>query len=213
MKILMGLLFLSLNVTLAADQTADKVLAQFLKIPKPDNKSSEFQHWTYNMAGMDAIYCWSILNKNTPFPEALKKFRSTKALTHASASESQTLPFCQSIAEKGFQPVCTHSVPLSKDLKNRRTDLPLDYLQVPKNKPLSIEGTIGCYANDTQLQKQTYVGPLTAVWAVKPTMQSIMTPSGAKMLEVGTVIVTAPGTKGLDGKEYSEPKLTVVISE
>ena len=126
--------------------------------------------------------------------------------------ENKNLKLCQSLATQGIKPICTHSTLWAKNVK-RRTDLPLDYLQVHKNTPLVVEGTLGCYLNLEQVDKQIYAGSLSASWSEKAAMKTINLSSGPKNMESGTVIITAPHVPGLDGNEYQEPRMAIIVAD
>lgn len=201
-----------LSLALTQDEIADKVISQFSKLPVPNKSANTFEKWSYDTSGLAAIHCWQSLKKGSAIPVILKSFKPTMDGSWRSPENKTTLKLCESLANKGIKPICTHSILWAKNVK-RRPDLPLDYLQVYKNKPLEIEGTLGCYLNVDQVDKQIYAGSLLATWSEKPVMKSINLADGPKNLEAGTLIITAPHVFGLNGNDYREPRLTIVISE
>jgi hypothetical protein len=156
-------LFLSPEVSLALgpEEAVNKAVAQFAKLKVPGKGAHEFEKWTYDISGFTVLHCWHFVKKKGPFPKLLEDFKVTAAGTWTSPVKQKSLKLCQSIAEKGIDPICTHSTLWVKNVKRQR-DFPLDYLQVYKNKPIEIEGNLGCYLNADQIDKQNYIGPVSA---------------------------------------------------
>lgn len=195
----------------AVVDSAEKIAKEFSTMEKPNKKANEFDHWKYNTMAQAAAHCWVKFKKILPTPQKLAKYRPTKAGTFSLPGMSEDLKFCESLAIKGLKPVCTSSTLWVKDVK-RRSDLPLDYLQVYKDKPVVVEGVIKCYLNQDQIGMQTYVGPITAEWKEKPSFKTLNTATGPKSVEFGTLMITAPNVPGIDGlSTYSEPRLAVVV--
>jgi hypothetical protein len=200
--------FSSLNR--ADELTLDKLAAQFSKINKPDKASSAFEHWKYNTFAQTILFCWGIEKSKKKMPEVLSKYSPTAAGSFSLPALKDKGKFCKSLAEKPLAPFCTAGTFWAKDVK-RRNDLPLDYVQVSKKKELKIEGSLKCFLNKDQMNEQPYIGPLTAEWAVPSKSQSINTPSGPKTLEVGTVMIKAPGVLNFNQQPFSEIRMAVVI--
>lgn len=198
------------NTAVVVD-SAEKIAKEFSNLEKPTKKSTEFDHWKYNVMGQSAGYCWSKLKKNLPKPQKLSKYRPTKAGTFILPNTNEDLKFCESLANKGLKPVCTSSTLWVRDVK-RKNDLPLDYLQVNKDKPVVVEGVIKCYLNQDQISMQTYVGPIKAEWKEKPSLKTLNTATGPKSVEFGTMMITAPNVPYIDGvSTYAEPKLAIIV--
>lgn len=207
-----GLLSPALSQTPSPLNVAEKVALEFSKLKVPGKSENSFEHWTYNTALFSTTHCWMTLIKGVQLPKVLVNSKVTTPGTWSQPSTKDNLKTCQSLADKGIKPVCTYSTLWIKNVK-RQTDLPLNYLQVYKNKPIEVEGTLSCSLNSDQLNMQTYAGPLLGVWSEMPNMKSIQFPNGPRNLEAGTIMVTAPHAVNLMGKTYTEPRMTIVIAE
>lgn len=186
-----------------------KLTTQFSKMAKPDKNSSAFDHWKYNTFAQTVIFCWNLENKKTKPPEALNRYAPTAAGSFSLPVMKDTAKFCKSLADKPLAPFCVSGTFWAKDIK-RRNDLPLDYIQVGKKKALNVEGSLKCFLNKDQMNEQPYIGPLKAEWAVPAKSQNINTLSGTKKLEVGTIMITAPGVVNMNQQPFSEIRMGVV---
>lgn len=202
--------FPAVALALSPGEIAEKVVSHYSKLPVPGESANEFEKWTYDISAFSAIHCWQSLKKDSAPPPIFKR-GPIRAGTWHLPGKNETAKICQSLADKGISPVCTHSTLWAKGVK-RQTDLPLVYLQVYKGKPLEIEGVLSCYLNSDRIGEQSYVGPLSATWIQQPTMTTINLRGGSKNLETGTVMITAPHVPGFDGKEYREIRRAVLIS-
>lgn len=207
--VLFSCIFIS-SINHADELTLDKLTTQFSKINKPDKSSPAFEHWKYNTFAQTILFCWGLEKTKKKMPAVLSKYSPTAAGSFSLPTVKDTAKFCKSLVEKPLAPFCTSGVFWAKDVK-RRNDLPLDYIQVSKKKELKVEGSLKCFLNKDQMNEQPYIGPLTAEWAVKAKSQSINTPTGAKTLEAGTIMIKAPGVLNLNQQPFSEIRMAVVI--
>lgn len=191
---------------------AEKIFSHFSKLPQPKDNASEFEHWTYSTALFSTIDCWQNLNSSAPLPKLLSVSKPTQGGVWSLPSATETLKFCQSLAEHGIKPVCTNSFALAKGVE-RKPGLPSDYIQVYEVDPLQIEGTLSCYLTPDRIGKQEFAGKLNATWIEKPRIQKINFSNGPMDLMVGTIMISLPQAPGLNGQMYQEPKMAVVISK
>lgn len=205
----LSIILLATTAAYADEVTLDKLAVQFAKIAKPDKKSSAFEHWKYNTFAQTILFCWGQEKKKKKMPDSLARYAPTSAGSFSLPTVKDTGVFCKSLAEKPLAPFCTTGIFWAKDVK-RRNDLPLDYVQVAKKKELKIEGSLKCFLNKDQMNEQPYIGPLNAEWATPAKSQSINTPAGPKTLDVGTIMITAPGVLNSQQQPFSEIRMGVI---
>lgn len=187
----------------------DQIIAQFSKLTKPSKTSSSYEHWKYNTYAQSALFCWAKMNKGKKAPDILEKYVPTTAGSFALPAVKDDRQFCKSLGEKPLAPYCVSGLFWAKGVK-RRTDLPLDYIQLAKSKPIEIEGTLKCYLNKDQLGEQTYVGPIRAEWAEKPSKKEINTYKSKQLLEMGTLLISAPQVLNSQMQPYTEIRMAIL---
>jgi hypothetical protein len=209
----MGLFFaLCGSANAVTVETAQQVTRQFEKLTRPTNTSTPFERWAYDTALFTTTYCWRDAHPtaaDTDTPNVLHlQPTATGVFTYPEDAEGEKL--CESLAQKGIDPVCTHSV--LHDITTRpQGDWSREYVQISHDySRMSIEGELYCYLNDQQVQKQPYMAYLTTEWVEQPRQISIQTATGAKTALSGTILVTDKFAKGLTGKAYSEPRRVIV---
>ena len=201
------------NAQAVTIETADKALAQFKKLTRPNKTTNPFERWTYDTARFTTHLCWHAANPSAPVPKSLiadAYLMSTASDIEEVPRDNQLEPLCQSIASEGINPVCTSSIVWV--LSNKKLEQwPIDYIVVSGDySKMKVEGTLGCYLNSKQVQQQNYTANLTTKWKEKPHEQSIQKWKESKIVNMGTVQIIDAYAKGLDGKPYSEPKIVIV---
>lgn len=194
---------------LVSSQTVTEILAHVRDMPVPNSSANTFNRWAYATTLFTATSCKmasplkgmkdTVLNKSVDYAGSYS-YPSDKLITKV----------CESIARKGIKPICTHATFWSEGV-TREPQYPLDYLQVYAETPLKVKGVLHCYLNEDQLHSQPYVGELTTVWLEKPKLRELNTNLGPKMLNLGTVQITAAYAKGLGEGAYSEPRIALVV--
>jgi hypothetical protein len=193
-----------------AVETAVAVAAQFAKFPRPTASSTEFDHWVYNTLGFTAIHCWNEQHKGTALPKTVAAFKPTRDGTWTLPPDAVSPALCRSVANNGVAPFCSSSFTWVAGVTAQHR-LPNYYLQIRRGQPLKIEGTLTCHLNADQIHAQHYVGPLHGEWVEPARLKAVNLPDGPAQLEVGTVMLSAPGVKNISGQPYREPKTTVVF--
>lgn len=187
-------------------EVAQQVIDRASQLPRPGRADSEFKHWTYNTALFTAGDCWLNAAQGKPFPAVIAKFGPTRAGSHTGPTNDERERVCSSIAKNGFAPVCTHGTFWVENGPPAPL-LPPYYLAFQGDpNAVQVRGALGCYLTADQAQKQTYIAQLTVAWATPVRPQQVNLPSGTRMLNMGTVMVTAPDSVGMDGKPYQEPR-------
>lgn len=190
-------------------ETADRVVAAFKKLPRPEKDISPFEEWTYNTALYTAADCWMEARPGAKLHPALQAEPISSGV-YTAPEASSIEPLCESLATRGFQPVCTHATLWVKGGKPS-PDWPLDYLQTTKDfAHMEVEGNIYCYLDAKKLQKQPYMARLTVEWTQKPQATTLQTANGPKQAVVGNVVLQDRFAKGGDGKPYREPRMVII---
>lgn len=190
-------------------ETANQAVAKFEMIARPTKTSNPFEKWTYDIAGFTAEYCWSKATNNSQVPKSLQ-IKPTAWGTFSYPEDNEVEALCESIAKEGINPVCTNSSLWVANQK-RSGKWSLDYLEAPKDySKIKIEGGLYCYLNSNQIQKQFYTANITTEWTQQPHQQSIMTKNGSKTVNLGNIMIKDKFAKGLDGKQYQEPRMVII---
>jgi hypothetical protein len=204
-------------------ETADRVLARFAAMPRPSQGATPFARWTYDMALMTAVECWADANpgKEKQVPAALK-VSPTMGGSFSIPSRKQAETLCDAVAAHGVAPVCVHAT-VWVEGEPRSREWPAEYLHISRaDAPLKIEGMLTCFLNTGQSgpahavyaaqagPAQHYAGTWSARWVTPPHPDVINTARGARRVMMGTVMVSEPYARTLDGKPYAEPKITIV---
>lgn len=188
--------------------TAQQVVDQFKKLTRPGKGASEFTHWTYNTAAFTTAECWAAASPNQRNP-ALEGAGPTRGGAYTGPTDDERERTCASVARTGFAPVCTHSTVWAREAP-AVSNLPSDYISFKgEPKSLQVAGTLYCYMTPDRVQKQPFVAPFQAEWSQLPSTQNVNLPSGARTLQMGTVVLTVPGVPDMNGKPYREPRSAV----
>ena len=187
-------------------EVAQQVVDRVSQLPRPGRADSEFKHWTYNTAIFTAGDCWLNAAQGKPFPDVIAKFGPTRAGSHTGPTDDERERVCSSIAKNGLAPVCTHGTFWVENAPPAPL-LPPYYLAFQGDpNAVQVRGGLGCYLTADRAQKQTYIPKLTMEWSTPVRPQQVNLPSGTRTLNMGTVVVTAPDSVGMDGKPYQEPR-------
>lgn len=209
-------------------ETATFVADAFNRIKKPDKTSTDFQHWTYNIAGYTVLHCWheaslqeaKTKHSNKPTSKDIAKISERIKFKGPTRTGTFTLPesntveqLCSTIATEGFNPTCTLAFAEGKEVV-KDTSLPHDYVQLGNKwqKPVLNGGLYCNFVRGVSSTRQFFAANLTATWLEYPKRKKFMTASGEKTLTAGTIMIKAADAIGINGLPYEELK-TAVITE
>jgi hypothetical protein len=200
-----------LAVPLLTFAQSNNLIKQLNSVKVPTEKSNDFEKWTYNTSLLTGNFCWNKKYANQPRPDILKNnFSSAGSWILPTEAESEDL--CNSIETSGIKPICTTSLVWAKGgVEDFR--FPANYLKISKKNPeIIVEGTLYCYLNEKQIQKQAYTTKFLTKWIEEPVLKLMKTSKGDFKILSGTLMVIAPNAKNQMGIPYQEPRIILVFN-
>lgn len=202
-----------LGQPLSNREKAEKIIDHVLKIKIPTKSSNPFEHWVHNTASLTGIHCWNTLTENARDPKAdgVKNSNFTAGGVWQLPREEKVSKLCDSLAEKGFHPFCVSSFVRIEGVEPK-PGIPLNYVQVYKDKPLKVTGLLKCYIDKDQISIQDYAGPLEAEWSEKPVWKKLLLNGQRKEWMAGTLMIKSNSAPDLLGRPYREPRTAIIIN-
>lgn len=196
---------------LVSPKTAKLVAGHVEAFGRPGPSASPFLHWVFNTASQTALQCWRAAQLPDAELPSFGKGRPTAAGVYRQIEQARLPAVCNDLANRGIDPVCVRANLFVN--ARRDTSLPLEYVQLDHPDQLrEARGQAYCHLTRSYADQQSYQGDVSLEWTVPPSRKEVMTPNGARVLNVGTVLVSAPPATYDLGAGFRLPK-TVVIAD